>query len=175
MKKIMLCFCSVFLIAGDMRGSDQRGRIDFPEELVAEANQRGLKPLMDLSGIQGEPEGPTYVYGLFSGKKKNSAVFWAYKDVIKDSEVERKYFLVVFCKTPKCSKCPDIIEYWNPPAGLSIVARAPLNLDHFDDIDGEATLLEQYPPKNNFIRTGDDSLDIWIHCYQGKWYSAMRD
>lgn len=98
-----------------------------PRELVDFAKTAGCTPIQEFYERDGMIN-PPYIYGVLPGDPEKSVAFWCQR--IQPSS--KKYLLVFKVSDPTALKgCPDRIEWWNPPAGLSIDRPATLRLQDF--------------------------------------------
>src|SRR5438067_3119141 len=116
----------ILMLTGLGEGSSADTLI-MPRELVDFGRARGCEPIDNFYDRAGMID-PPYVYGWLPGDKEKSAVFWC-----KKTETDSKAYNLVF-KTSDLkliAGCPAVIEWQDPPAGLSIETRHRLLLSGF--------------------------------------------
>ncbi len=155
-------------------GEDQRPCQVIPNELLKLAKQKGYEQVTDFYMNRFGMVNPLYVYGYLPGDEENSAAFWCQK--IQNGK--KKYFLVFMFKkrNHELCNCPDVIEWRNPPGGLSIYKNANTTLDGFVYMnDQKKKVPKNVRLTNNAIRSYYDGLEEIFYCYKGEWLVRMRD
>jgi hypothetical protein len=144
-----------------------------PKDLYDLAQQHDCSQVSDFYTHRLGPVNPPYVYGYVPGEE-NSAVFWCER-----SEGDRKrYFLVIIFRKMEheLTKCPDIIEWLNPPGGLSIYRNPKVTLEEFYYLSNP----KRKAPKNirmsdNAILSENDGVSELFYCYKGEWLIRQSD
>jgi hypothetical protein len=142
-----------------------------PQELVDFAHANGCAPIDNFFERPGMVN-PPYVYGWLPGDQENSAVLWCKRAENK----EKPYSLLFKVRDPKqLAGCPAIIEWWNPPRGLSIQTRPRVTLTDFRYVTspkraGPTAVVTNAKVIVNYY----DGLTDFLYCYKGQWlvYSA---
>jgi hypothetical protein len=142
-----------------------------PREFVQYAEAHGCLQLSDFFDRSG-PVNPPYVYGYLKGSEEDSGVFWCKKKIADD----KPHLLMIFARHKEISSstCPQHIEWWNPPGGLSIHQDKSLTLGSFMKV----TDPHQSGPKNqrlehNAIMSSYDGVSVVFYCHRGEWYFGM--
>lgn len=158
------------LVAGG--GISSADTLVMPRELVDFARANGCAPIDDFFDRPGMIN-PPYVYGWLPGDPENSAVFWC-----KKTEKDGKPYILMF--KPADSKqlrgCPAVIEWGDPPGGLSIETRARLALVKFRYVNapkrnGPSSVVTRARVLVNYY----DGLSDVFYCYRGKWLVASTE
>jgi hypothetical protein len=143
-----------------------------PRELVDFAHANGCTPIDNFFERPGMVN-PPYVYGWLSGDQEKSAVFWC-----KRAEKNDKPYILMFkARNPKqLAGCPAIVEWWNPPGGLSIETRRRLALRNFRYVTvpqraGPASVVTNAKVIVNYY----DGLTDVFYCYKGRWLVARTE
>ena len=137
-----------------------------PRELVDFAHANGCTPNDDFYNRPGMVN-PPFVYGLVSGNQEDSAVFWCRK--LEKSD--RPYNLMFKARDPKqLAGCPAVIEWWNPPRGLSIETRRTLALSDFRYVAspkqaGPAIAVSSA----KLVLSSYDGITDAFYCYKEQW------
>ena len=145
-----------------------------PKDLVDIAEQNGCEQISNFFERPGQVD-PPYVYGYLPGDPENSAVFWCKK---KPGVSTDKPYLLLFASLGSTTplECPSQIEWWNPPAGLSIYRAGDLSLEDFHYIENP----KKSGPKKTLARgpvvlSSYDGLEEYFYCYNKKWLYKMLD
>ena len=137
-----------------------------PRELVDFAHANGCTPIDNFFERPGMVN-PPYVYGWLSGDQENSVVFWCKKA----EKNEKRYNLMFKVRDPKqLAGCPAIIEWSNPPGGLSIETWPHLALGDFRYLSapkraGPTSAVTNVKVIVNYY----DGLTDVFYCYKGQW------
>lgn len=142
-----------------------------PREFVQYAEAHGCLQLSDFFDRPGSVN-PPYVYGYLEGNEEDSGVFWCKKKIADD----KPYLLMIFVRHTRASwsNCPQHIEWWNPPGGLSIHQEKSLTLGSFTKV---ADLHQSGPKKqrleHNAIMSSYDGVSVVFYCHKGEWFFRM--
>ena len=142
-----------------------------PRDLSDYAHAQGCTPVDDFYDRPGMLN-PPYVYGVVAGETEDSAAFWCKKPEKSD----KPYLLVFKVKDSKgLGGCPDRIEWWNYPKGLSVESEPSVKLSDFHFVadpkrSGPATSIS-----NARVIMGEyDGVEDLFLCYQGAWLFEVR-
>jgi hypothetical protein len=136
-----------------------------PEDLVTFAHSNGCEPINDFFNRPGMIN-PPYVYGWLSGDKEKTAAFWCKKT---DDRI-RPYRLVFMPSDPKQLGCPAMIEWRNPPGGLSIERRTHIALRNFRPVAAPNRGVPSYVVANAKVLVNYyDGLTDIFYCHMGEW------
>ncbi|TLY39217.1 MAG: hypothetical protein E6K58_13705 [Nitrospirae bacterium] len=145
-----------------------------PGELAEIAKNENCAQLSDFYESKHGMINPPYVYGYLPGPKEKSAVFWC-----RNLTPGRPLYVLVFVfkqMEHELTKCPDRIEWENPPGGLSIYTDRRTTLDGFTYIDNPN---RPVPPKvhlkYNGVLSENDGFEELFYCYKGKWIVKQLD
>ena len=146
--------------------------IVMPRELVDFAHANGWSPIDNFFERPGMVN-PPYVYGWLSGDQENSAVFWGKKAEKND----KPYILMFKARDPKqLAGCPTIVEWWNPPGGLSIETRHHLALSPFHYVTApKRTRPKSVVTNAKVIVNYYDGLTDVFYCHKGQWLVANSE
>jgi hypothetical protein len=142
-----------------------------PKEFVQYAEAHGCMEIEDFFDKPGAIN-PPYTYGYLKGDIEDSGVFWCKKKTADD----KPYVLMIFLRRPNVSSptCPQQIEWWNSPGGLTLRREKALTLDSFKKISD----VHQSGPKHqrleqNVIESSYDGVSVMFYCHNGEWYYRM--
>jgi hypothetical protein len=143
-----------------------------PRDLVTYAKKQGCSPPDDIFERTGLV-GPPYLLGLFPGEPEDSVAFWC----TKAKPDSKPFLLLLKVSDPKTlNGCPDRIEWWNPPAGLSVERRTRMSLNNF------RSTANNKPPRPpavlehaTVIIDSVDGLRSEFVCYGREWFVRMFD
>jgi hypothetical protein len=158
-----------FLLATLFAGFSSAETLVMPRELVDLALSNHCTQISDFFERPGMIN-PPFVYGWVP-RATDSAVFWC-KKVEKS---EKPYKLMFKVSNPKqLAGCPAIIEWWNPPAGLSIEIRHSLSLRDFRYSSEPRRVGPSGVILNARVIVDDngDGLREVFYCYRGQWLVA---
>ena len=161
----------IFLLAAFARAS-YADTLVMPQDLVDFAHAKGCEQINNFYERPGMVN-PPYVYGWLPGEQEDSVAFWCKKTV----ESEKPYNLMIKARDSKAlTGCSAIIEWWNPPGGLSIETRSNLALGSFRYVaapkqNGPVTVI----PKAKVIVSYDDGLTDVFYCHKGQWLVGSAD
>lgn len=144
-----------------------------PKELVTYANTQGCSQISDFFNRDAMVL-PPYVYGYLPGDQEDSAIFWC-KNV---KQSDKPYWLMVFSRTNPSTEnaCPQKIEWWNYPGGLSIDnnIHVPLKLfSYVDDPKKKVSGVET--TASNTVVSYYDGVSTLFYCHDHKWVYFVRD
>lgn len=142
-----------------------------PSELVRYAEEHGCVQISDFFDRPGSVN-PPYVYGYFKGSEEDSGAFWCKKKIAD----EKPYLLVVFVRGTHVSwsTCPQYVEWWNPPGGLSIHREKSLTLDSFKKVtDPYQSGPQKQHLEHNAIMSSYDGVSVVFYCHKGEWFIRM--
>jgi hypothetical protein len=145
--------------------------LGMPRELVDYAHSQGCAPVQDFYERAGMVN-PPYVYGFVGGEPEDSDAFWCRKAEKSD----KPYLLLLKVSDPKkLDGCPDRIEWWNYPKGLSVETRSGLKLSDFHFAadpkrPGPTTIANA-----RVIVSEYDGVEEIFVCHQGVWLFMLRD
>ena len=144
-----------------------------PEELVELARQKGCDQIEDFFKRPGLVN-PPYVYGYLPGDERNSAAFWCRK---KTGSSPSYSLLFMFRDTRhELARCPDRIEWENPPGGLSVYRdKRALHHGFVGVRDPIKKLRGKIRLRNNAILSEYDGVSELFYCHKGEWFVLQRD
>ncbi len=143
-----------------------------PEELIEIANSLNCEQVIDFYNERPGMIEPPFAYGVLSGDRENSAVFWC-----KSKNDQRFYKLVFVSKKTFRDKWDYeiIIETKNYPNGLSIVKNSKISLDNFRYIaDPEKHGPDGVLPTSSVILSYYDGVAKYFYNYSGHWLICVR-
>jgi len=142
-----------------------------PREFVQYAEAHGCMQIDEFFDKSGAIN-PPYAYGYLQGDEEDSGVLWCKKKVAND----KPYLLLIFLRHPSSPSltCPQQIEWWNSPGGISLRKERVLTLDSFKKISD----VHQSGPQNqhlehNAIVSSYDGATVVFYCHKGDWYYQM--
>jgi hypothetical protein len=149
-----------------------------PRELVDFARANGCEPIDDFFERPGMVD-PPYVYGWLPGDKENSAVFWCKRKDDRDNPYNLMFISsaspesLSLANSKQSGGCPAVIEWWNPPAGLSIETRPRLPLSDFRYVttpkrNGPRMVV----PNAKVLVSSYDGVTSVFYCHKGQWLVA---
>lgn len=162
----------IYVVFAVLANAARAETLVMPRELVDFARSSGCGPIDNFYDRPGMVN-PPYVYGWLVGDAENSAVFWC-KKVEKSN---KPYMLVVkSTKEKDLSGCPAKIDWWNPPAGLSIETRRSMSLSEYHYVAepkraGPAVVI----PVAKVIVNYYDGLSDVFYCHKGQWLVASKE
>jgi hypothetical protein len=139
-----------------------------PEELLEVAERKGCAPLADFYENRPGPVDPIYVYGYLPGDRWDSAVFWCRNQKSKS----HPYSLIFVFKEEKheLTKCPDRIDWINPPRGLSVYSEKGTTLEGFVYLNGpKRKVPNDVRLTHNAIMSYYDGVEELFYCHKGEW------
>lgn len=139
-----------------------------PQELVEVASENKCSQISDFYENRAGPVNPPYVYGYLPGDEEDSAVFWC----LDEKALHNPYVLIfVYKRTDdELTKCPNRIEWNNPPRGLSVYRDRKTTLKGFVYLnDPKRKVPENRTLSNNAIRSYYDGVEEIFYCYKGEW------
>jgi hypothetical protein len=173
-----LTLCSLPLLG--IGGTTSAETLVMPRELVDFAHANGCAPIDDFFERPGMVK-PPYVYGWLAGDKQNSAVFWCKK---KDNGAKSYNLMFISRTSPdlpsladskQMGGCPAIIEWHNPPRGLSIEIRPRLPLSAFRYIAMPNRTAPRLVVANAKVLVNDyDGVENVFYCHKGQWLVESR-
>jgi hypothetical protein len=172
MQRISAKFTICLLLVTVTPYAPRAATLVMPQDLVEFAHTKGCIPIDNFYDRPGMVN-PPYVYGWLSGNPEESAVFWCQKA----EKSEKPYKLVFKVREPKRMEgCPAIIEWWNPPGGLSVEVRSHLSLSDFRYVNEP----KRAGPASTVLRARVivdyyDGLMAIFYCYQGEWLVRSVD
>ncbi len=143
-----------------------------PEELIEIAKSLNCDQVF---GFYNERPGrlePPFIYGVLSGDRENSAVFWCMNKLNP-----RIYKLIlVFRKSFHDRWNHEIIlETRNNPNGLSIVKNCKISLDNFRYIENPSKRgPKNVLPSSNVILSCYDGVEEYFYKDSGHWLICVR-
>jgi len=170
MKSSVWCLLvTCFLLSTLFEGTLSADTLVMPRELVDLALANYCTQINDFFERPGMIN-PPFVYGWVPGAA-DTAVFWCKKMEKSD----KPYKLMFKISNPKqLAGCPAIIEWWNPPAGLSIETRRSVSLRDFRYVTeprrtGPSGVV---PDARVVVDDNGDGLREVFYCYKGQWLVA---
>ena len=142
-----------------------------PKELVQHAEKNDCSQVNEFFNRPGMLN-PPYVYGYLSGEEENSAVFWCQKRIADD----KPHVLLVFMKGPPDSRstCPQEIEWWNQPGGLSLYLEKSANLGMFKYLrDPQRSGPSNVRLTHKGIMSSYDGVSTMFYCHKGEWFFRL--
>ena len=143
-----------------------------PQDLTVVAEKCNCEQINDFLDRPGMIE-PPYVYGVLSGEKENSAVFWCQAKGRKKS-----YNLILTTRKTEVDpwSYEIIITTQNYPRGLSIIAKPSLPLTDFIYISD----FKKHGPKgisttHSAISSYYDGVSEIFYNHDGKWLVKQLD
>lgn len=133
---------------------------ELPMDLRLVADSLGCDPVKDFYERPGMIEAP-FTYGVLGGAASESAAFWC------ESRTDRGARLVIVV----ASRPPLQYRWWNPPAGLSVVEEADVQLSTFRRLaDPERPGPERKVGRTRAIKSEYDGVvTLFVHS-EGEWY-----
>lgn len=160
---IALCYADVY---GEVK--------IMPEELLEVASRHNCVQITDFYEDRPGPVDPVYVYGYVPGEKWDSAVFWCKNPQAR----EFPYTLVFFFRKSdhELTRCPDRIDWKNPPGGLSVYLEKDTRLaEEFVYIkDPKRKVPKKATMRTNGIMSYYDGVEELFYCYKGEWLVRQR-
>jgi len=143
-----------------------------PRDLVDYARSQGCAPVGDFYERPGMLN-PPYVYGFVAGEPEDSAALWCRK--LEKSD--KSYLLLLKVKNPQVlGGCPNRIDWWNYPKGLSIETMPSLALSTFRfAADPKRTGPTTTVSNARVIMSEYDGVEELFFCHQGAWLFTTRD
>jgi len=144
-----------------------------PEELVEVAQRERCAQIVDFFEGKPGPLDASFVYGYLPGDREDSAVFWCRNLESK----ETPYSLVFHFKDREheLTKCPDKIQWKNPPRGLSVYLNQKETLSGFRYL---ADPRRKVPTNHRFthaaVRSYYDGVEELFYCHNGEWLVRER-
>lgn len=168
-QRIQCLLVTCFLLSTLFAGAVSADTLVMPRELVNLALANHCTQINDFFERPGMIN-PPFVYGWVPGDA-DSAAFWCKKL----DKSDKPYNLMFKVHDPKeLAGCPAIIEWWNPPAGLSIETRRTLSLRDFRYISQPQRIGPSGVVQNARILVNDngDGLREIFYCHLGQWLFA---
>jgi hypothetical protein len=172
MQRIFANFTICFLLVTATPNVPQAATLVMPQELVEFAHSKGCLPIDNFYDRPGMVN-PPYAYGWISGNPEDSAVFWCQKA----EKSEKPYKLIFKVTDPqKMEGCLAVVEWWNPPGGLSVEVRPRLSLADFRYVNEPKRAAPAFAViKARVIVDYYDGLTDVFYCYQGHWLVSSSD
>ena len=144
-----------------------RSYAQLPKDLATTASNVGCLPIERYYDRSGKIY-PPYVYDYPPSTSRESverAVFWC-------KRTNGRYILV-FTKDgqPFHESCPPILEFSDPPGGLSVLSRREIPLDRFVYFNNQ----NRYGPRgehSQYALLFDGEVDVagtYFYCHKGSW------
>jgi hypothetical protein len=146
-----------------------------PQELTEYAEQNNCREITDFFNARPDgPVNPPFVYGYLPGDEESSAVFWC----LNTEKSKKPYSLLFMYRETDdavVGKCPQRIEWHNPPRGLSIYKNRQVTLEGFVYLQNP----KKPVPKNerlnhNAVRSYRDGVEELFYCLNGAWLVRQR-
>lgn len=167
MTRYLVVILLVSLLISNLPSGASAETYVMPKELVQHAEKNDCSQVGDFFDRPGMVN-PPYVYGYFGGEEENSAVFWCQKRA-RDN---KPYVMLVFVKGEQdsWSTCPQKIEWWNPPGGLSLYLERSANLSMFKYIrEPERSGPSNVRVSHKGIVNSYDGVSVIFYCHKGEW------
>jgi hypothetical protein len=166
-QRYWIIFLSYFLAVPVFPSSISADTLVMPRDLVDFAVANHCAQIDDFYERPGTVN-PPYVYGWLPGANEDSAVFWC-KKVEKN---EKPYNLMFKVQDPQLlGGCPAVIEWWNPPRGLSIKTRRNMALRNFHLVTAPQSVGPSIVvPNARVIVSEYDGVEADFYCHEKQWF-----
>jgi hypothetical protein len=162
----------VFALITTATAATSADTLMMPRELVDYARSQGCLPVENFYERPGMLN-PPYVYGFAGGEPEDSAALWCRKTEKSD----KPYVLLLKVNDPKrLDGCPNRIDWWNYPKGLSVETWSSIKLSdfHFAAEPKRAGPTTAISNARVIVSEYDGVEDVFV-CHDGAWLFTLRD